>query len=124
MTVKVEAVHVVEVLAECIKMGRRNLKRLFTNFAGEMSVYGTREVVHRGGLTQVRVHHDIEVLEFFENSIHGRRAYLGPTFLHGGCDGFGVQVPISTQENLNYGSLGFGNAMIGVTNLGEDFVKC
>jgi hypothetical protein len=124
MSVEMEAVNVVEVLAECIKMGRRNLECLFTNFAGEMSVYRTREVVHRGGLTQVRVHHDIEVLEFFEDSIHGRRTYLGPTFLHGDSDGFGVQVPISTQENLNYGSLGFGNSMIGVTNPGEDFVKC
>lgn len=76
MTIQLKTVRFLQISVKCVKVRSRNLDGRLTLLTRQVSVHRPREVVHRGGLAEVRVNHDVEVLEFFENPVDRRRTYL------------------------------------------------
>lgn len=103
-------------------MSGRDLEGAAAQFAREMAVYGTGQVVDRGVLIEVCVHHDLQRLELLEDAIHRRRADVGLTFLYRVGYLVGGQVTVRRDENLGDRSFSHGGPAIGPADRRDDLV--
>lgn len=100
----------------------RHFNRATTGGTQEMSVYGTGEVVHRGSPAQVGVHHDAEILQFFEIAVHRRRARFGGSQLNHARQGFHGQVVACVDQGFDERSLRRSDAPPGGANRVENVI--
>jgi hypothetical protein len=106
MAIEREAKGRQQLATQSVEVPGRNLERCFTYLTGQMAMRGTRQVVHGGLLSKVRVDDDAEIFEFFEDPVHRRRADLGAAFLHRDGDLVSREVAASTYEHFSDDSLG------------------
>ena len=123
VAIKGEAVILLQVLAERIKVRGGNFDGGTAVFADQVPVNRAGEVVHGGGLAEVRVHHNVQFLELLENPVDGRGAHIGSEHLDEAGDLVGSQVAMGLDEHPRHGALGDRDSL-GCRPYGrEDLVK-
>jgi hypothetical protein len=93
-----------------------------THFAREVSVHRSGEVVDRGVLIEVSVHHQLEDLKLLQDSIDRRRADVGLALLDFLGDFIGRQMTGSAHEDFGDGSFGDRRPFGGAAYRRDDFV--
>jgi hypothetical protein len=106
MTIEREAVRLEKILAQCIEVRRRDFNGGVTLFARQVSVHGTAQVIDRGRLTEMGVHHHVEIFKLLEDSIHGRRADVRASVLDGDRHFVHRQVAVRRNEYFRHRPLG------------------
>ena len=122
MTVQEKAEGLLQVFAQGIKMCGGNLEGRPTLVTREVTMDRARKVVHRGVLVEVRVHHDLERLELFEDPIDGGRTDVRLTFLDLVRDLVCREVTAGSDEDFGHGALGDRGASIGTSDGRDDLV--
>src|SRR5665213_1456863 len=122
MAIELETVRREEFFAQCVKVSGGNLEGAPAVLAGQMSVHGTGEVVHRSLLSEVRVDHDAELLKLLQDPIDRRRTHVRESLLYGESDLIGGEVTRSVGEHLSDRALSDRYAFRGTMNNGDNGV--
>ncbi len=101
-------------------MARGNFKGHATDVTRQVSVNDSGEVIDRGALPKVRVYHNLEFFEFFEDAIDRRRTDFRSQSLNRARNRFSGHVLVVVEQDLDDRALRKGYPMMCLADRRED----